>query len=217
MWRVLVDNHAGVIAAGAGNSGGATGAVHGVGSTGGRRIDAQGNVGAAARNPVIHKSGVDVAGKTTGGLAGSRVIAGVIIPRMSIAAASGTSLCRRWRRSILDLGHRDRDGVFILCSILGGTGFLAGPCPRSGSAIRIRLLELTIGGNAIRRIALVIGHEHNDHGGHRDYRYNCRDNRGDRGTADAAALLWLGIILLVVLGRLLVISTVIIAIGSRHG
>ena len=135
---------------------------------------------------------------------------------MSIAGASGTSLCRCWCRGFLGLGHRDRAGVLILCRILGGTGLLAGPRPSSGSAIRIRLLELAIPCSAIRRIALVIGHEHNDHGSHRDYRHNGCDNRSDRGTADAAIVL-LGIILLVVLGRLLVKSTVIIAIGSRHG
>ena len=135
---------------------------------------------------------------------------------MSIAGTNGIDLCRCWCRGFLGLGHRDRAGVLILCRILGGTGFLVGSCPGSGSATRIRLLEFVITCSALRRIALVIGHEHNDHGSHRDYRHNGCDNRSDRGTADAAIVL-LGIILLVVLGRLLVKSTVIIAIGSRHG
>ena len=86
----------------------------------------------------------------------------------------------------------------------------------AGAAIGISLLELTIGGRASRCIILVIGHEHDDHGGHRDDRHNCCDNCRDGGAAYATALLRLGIILLIVLRRLLVISTVVIAIGSRH-
>ena len=75
---------------------------------------------------------------------------------------------------------------------------------------------MTIGGRATRCIILGIGHEHDDHACHRDDRHNGCDNRGDRGATYATALLRLGILLLIVLGRLLVISTVIIAVGSRH-
>ena len=213
----LVDNHAGVIAAGTGNARRAAGAVHGVGTTGGRRVDAQGSAGSAASDPVIHKRGTDVAGKAAGGLAGSCIVASEVTPRVPIAAARRRCLCRRWCWGVLGLGHRDRAGIFILILsiVLGrGTGVLARS--GAGAAIGISLLELTIGGRATRCIILGIGHEHDDHGCHRDDRHNGCDNRGDRGATYATALLRLGILLLIVLGRLLVISTVIITVGSRH-